>query len=161
MTTIRRTPLLLAATVLLAACGKDEPPAGVIPPDKFVAANVAVRSLPDDASAEQRAAALRKQGVTDKQLRAWVTVHSRDPESLAKAWEQIAFKVDSLSNPTPHVPPPPSPEHSPMPGTAHAPPPRPLEMADSVRPAPKPPRPTAVSDPRRVTRPRPRGARVQ
>src|SRR5687768_9156241 len=44
MMMIRRTRLLLAATLVLAACGKDEQPAGVIPADKFVAANVAVRS---------------------------------------------------------------------------------------------------------------------
>jgi hypothetical protein len=145
MMMIRRLPLFLAATLALAACGGDDQPAGVIPQEKFVSANVAVRSLPDGATAQERAAALRKHGVTERQLKAWVEGNARDPETLAKAWERIAFQLDSLSNPTMHVPPAPSP----APGTARVPPSRPAGVADSVGLAPPPP-PTAVNRPRPV-----------
>jgi hypothetical protein len=144
MKMIRRTPLFLAATFALAACGGDEQPAGVIPRDKFVAANVAVRSLPDGATPQEKAAALRKLGVTDVQLKAWVNGHIRDPETLAQAWEQIAFKLDSLSTPMAHVPPPPVAQG------AHVPPPRPKEMADSVTtilPPPPQPQPSRIGTP--------------
>lgn len=110
------------AALALAAC-KREPvqPSGVIPRDKFIAANVAVRTLPDSAPQARRDAALRKVGVTDKQLRAWVTAYSRNPEALAKAWEEIAFKVDSIGGGQPlpvtpgGPPPPPSAMGSPLP----------------------------------------------
>lgn len=158
MTMIRRAPLLLAATLVLAACGKDKEPAGVIPRDKFVAANVALRSLPDGATAAQKAAALKKHGVTERQLRAWVNGHASDPETLAEAWEQIAFRLDSLSNPTVPVPPAPA---RPAPGTK-VPPARPAEMADSVVTAlpPPPPQPSKIGAPP-PTRPRRQRARVQ
>lgn len=128
---IHRLFLVLPAALLLSACGGGKQPAGVISRDKFVAANVAVRTLPDDATPERRAEALRKHGVTDRQLKAWVTVNARDPEVLAKAWEQIAFKLDSLGGvqSTP-IPPPPAP------GAAVPPPVRrpPLKgRPDSVR----------------------------
>lgn len=141
---IRRAPLILAATLVLAACGGDEQPAGVIPREKFVAANVAVRSLPDGATAEERAAVLRKHGVTDRQLRAWVAGHTRDPETLAKAWEEIAFKLDSVANP----PVGPIPQPSPPPPGSSVPPTRPPGMADSLHAAPPPPPPAAVGEPR-------------
>jgi hypothetical protein len=158
MTMIRRAPLLLAAALFLAACGKDKEPAGVIPRDKFVAANVALRSLPDGATPAQKAAALRKHGVTDRQLRAWVNGHASDPEGLAEAWEQIAVRLDSLSNPTSHVPPAPA---RPAPGSK-VPPARPGKMADSVVTAlpPPPPPPSRIGEPP-ATRPRRQRARVQ
>lgn len=156
--TIRRPRLILAAALLLAACGKEEKPGGVIPPEKFVAANVAVRSLPDGATAAERAAVLRKHGVTEVQLKAWVNGHARDPETLAKAWEQIAFRLDSLSHPTVYVPPQPSPT---APG-AQVPPPRPAEMADSViTRRPPPPPPDWMGDPRAGGTPAARKPRVQ
>ncbi|HEY0014984.1 MAG TPA: hypothetical protein VGC13_01655 [Longimicrobium sp.] len=136
---IHRLFRVLPAALLLSACGGDEQPAGVISRDKFIAANVAVRTLPDDATPERRQEALRKHGVTDRQLKAWVTVNARDPEVLAKAWEQIAFKLDSLggvqSTPIPA---------SPVPGSAVPPPVRrpPLKgRPDSVRQLPVPPPP--------------------
>jgi hypothetical protein len=92
-----RTLLVLVAALSLAACTTEpEPPAGVISREKFVAANVAVRLLPDTAQQAARDATLKKAGVSDRQLRAWVTVYSREPETLAKTWEEIAFKVDSI-----------------------------------------------------------------
>lgn len=158
MMMIRRAPLLLAAALVLAACGKDEEPAGVIPREKFVAANVALRSLPDGATPEQKAAALRKHGVTDKQLKAWINGHARDPQAVAEAWEQIAFRLDSLSNPTAHVP---LPAPRPVPGSK-VPPARPVEMAESVVTAlpPPPPQPSKIGA-RPGGPPRRQRARVQ
>lgn len=142
---------LLLSALALAACGKDEAPSGVIPREKFVAANVAVRSLPSDATVEQRTAALRKHGVTDRQLKAWVTVQARQPEVLAKAWEEIAFKLDSMGGAVPPTPVTPVPDAAvPAPPPAR---PAPLQgRPDSVRTtppsrrppgrAPKPGRPT-------------------
>jgi hypothetical protein len=127
--------LVPLAALALAAC-KDTPgtPSGVISREKFVAANVAVRTVPDTASQAQRDAALKKAGVTDKQLRAWVTAYSRQPDALAEAWEEIAFKVDSIGGATPMQvggPPPPSPEVLEMPR------PRPDFRGDSMRVPPR------------------------
>jgi hypothetical protein len=140
---VRRAALLLAASLALAGCGgRREEPAGVIPRDRFVAVNVAVRSLPDDATAEQRAAVLKKHGVTDRQLKAWVSAHARDPETLAKAWEDIAFRLDSIANPSAG----PVPRPSPDPAGRQVPPPRPQGMParDSAALAPPPPPPAAA-----------------
>jgi hypothetical protein len=104
--TLRRA-LPLCAVLVLAACGGDDASAGTIPREKFVAANVALRSVADSATPAQRAAVLRKHGVTEAQLKAFVTEHARQPEELAKAWEQIAFRLDSLGGeppPTPVIP---------------------------------------------------------
>jgi hypothetical protein len=92
----RTLPVLFAALSLAACTQKPETPTGVISREKFVAANVAVRLLPDTAQQAARDAALKKAGVSDRQLRAWVTAYSRQPETLAKTWEEIAFKVDSI-----------------------------------------------------------------
>jgi hypothetical protein len=140
---IRRASLVLAATLALAACGGDEQPAGGIPREKFVAANVALRSMPDGATPAERAAVLRKHGVTQRQLKAWVAGNTREPATLAKAWEEIAFKLDSGANPPvgPTSPPPPT-----APG-AQVPPPRPPGMADSLRVV-LPPPPAAVGETR-------------
>lgn len=93
-----RTLLVPLAALALAACSQEpKPPAGVIPRDRFVAANVAVRLLPETATQAERDAALKKAGVTDRQLRAFVTAYARRPEALAQTWEQIAFRVDSIA----------------------------------------------------------------
>lgn len=119
--------LLLAAALLLAACGgKSDASGGGIPRERFVAANVAVRALPDSATPAERKAALKKAGVTERQLRAWVNLHARDPETLAKTWEEIAFKVDSVAGGPP--PPPPS-AGGPPPGAI---PPPPMLKADTA-----------------------------
>jgi hypothetical protein len=106
--------MLVPLLALAAACGGDKGPAGVIPREKFVAVNVALRSLPDSATPAARAATLRKHGVTEQQLKAWVNGHAREPQEMAKAWEEIAFKLDSAgttppmppaTGPTPGVPP--------------------------------------------------------
>jgi hypothetical protein len=123
-----RTLLVLLAALALAACQQEpQAPAGVIPPEKFVAANVAVRLLPETATQAEREAALKKAGVTDRQLRAWVTAYSRQPETLAKTWEQIAYRVDSIAGGRP------LPEGSPPPGAGvppgAVPPPPPAAVA--------------------------------
>lgn len=150
MMMIRRAAFILPLVLALAACGGKEQPAGVIAREKFVAANVAVRSLPDGATKEERAAVLRKHGVTDKQLQAWVAGHARQPETLAKAWEEIAFKLDS-AGPAGIVA---SPRPSPPPPGARIPPPRPAGMADSVIIAPPPPPPPAAVGEERARAPR-------
>lgn len=101
---VRRALLIAVLALTAAACGRDETPAGVIPRERFIAANVALRSLPDSATPEQRTAALRKHGVTERQLKAWINGHVRQPETLAKAYEEIAFKLDSLGGSPPSVP---------------------------------------------------------
>lgn len=156
MMIIRRAAFILPLALALAACGGDAQPAGVIAREKFVAANVAVRSLPDGATKEERAAVLRKHGVTEKQLQAWVTGHARQPETLAKAWEEIAFKLDSAGPGGLVATPRPSPT---SPGGV-VPPPRPAGMADSViiAPPPPPPPPAAVGEERGQA---PRRKRVQ
>jgi hypothetical protein len=104
----------------------------VIPREKFVAANVALRSLPDSATPQQRAATLRKHGVTELQLKAWVKGHTNEPQEMAKAWEEIAFKLDSIGS----VPPTP-PAGGPAPGV---PPTRPRPVGKpGGRVAPPPP----------------------
>ncbi|HEY7771513.1 hypothetical protein [Longimicrobium sp.] len=81
----------------LAACRGDTKPSDVMAREKFVAANVAVRTLPANATDADRAAALKKQRVTEKQMQAWVNAHARDAETLSITWEEIAKKVDSLT----------------------------------------------------------------
>jgi hypothetical protein len=108
-----RALLLPLLALAAAACGGDKGPAGVIPREKFVAANVALRSLPDSATPQQRTATLRKHGVTERQLKAWVNGHTGEPQEMAKVWEEIAFKLDSIGGapvpaigrPDPRVPP--------------------------------------------------------
>lgn len=160
---LRRLLLVPAAALALGACGGKAESAGGIPREKFVAANVAVRTLPDDATPEQRAAALRKHGVTDKQLKAWVNGNARQPRELAKAWEEIAFKVDSLGGAAMHTPVTPTPG---APPPSNVPPVRrergPGVRIDTMRmkmpPAPVP----GSADPRPLPPPvRRPGARVQ
>lgn len=135
---MHRFLLVPLAALALAACNRTpEAPAGVISREKFVAANVAVRTLPDTVPQARRDAALKKAGVTDKQLRAWVTAYSREPEALAKAWEEIAFKVDSIGGAAPVQPggPPPPPAVMDLPR------PRPDFRGDSMREPPRRRRP--------------------
>jgi hypothetical protein len=97
--------------------------------EKFVAANVAVRTLPANATDADRAAALKKQRVTEKQMKAWVNAHARDAETLSITWEEIAKKVDSLTTPRPAS----------SPDSAGAGPPPSLGGAPTVLPGSAPP----------------------
>lgn len=87
----------------LGACEGAEK-SDVLPRDRFVAASVALRLLPANATEAQRREALKKFKVTDKQMLAWVDAHRRDPGALADAWQDVAKRVDSLSSLRP-VPP--------------------------------------------------------
>lgn len=87
-----------AAIFLAAACGGGREARGGISRETFVAANVALRTLPAGAPAERRRQVLKTHRVTDKQLKAWVTAHGRDPKALGAAWDEIAARLDSIAN---------------------------------------------------------------
>jgi hypothetical protein len=113
----RRVLLLLLAAAALGGCRREaRAPANVISRERFVAANVALRTLPDSAPQSVRDATLRKNRVTERQLRTWVTLHSRDPRVLASAWEEIAGKVDSIGGAAPAAQVPGEPELPPSAG---------------------------------------------
>jgi hypothetical protein len=130
----------------------------VIPREKFVRANVAVRSLGDDAPASRRAEVLRRHGVTERQLKAWVRAQSSDPETLAKAWEEIAFKLDSVGGLAPGGvrppgaggPPPPSPGVTQLPPTVEPARRMPGGPPPPVRRGPRPIRPDSLAKIQRV-----------
>jgi hypothetical protein len=94
---------LLAALALPAALGgcRDEY-AGTLSRERFVAVNVALRRL-DPAgrdslrtaadSARARAAVLKKQGVTEEELRAFVDARRDDTEELSETWREIAARL--------------------------------------------------------------------
>lgn len=117
----------------LAACGGDEKPSGVMAREKFVAANVAVRTLPANATDADRAAVLKKQRVTEKQMKAWVNAHARDAETLSLTWEEIAKKVDSLTT-RPAVTPPGAAGDGPPPSLGDPPTTPPQAVPPGVRP---------------------------
>jgi hypothetical protein len=83
--------------LVLAACGGEREAAASIPRERFVAANVAMRSVPDSAPNAQalRAQALQKHKVSEKELKQFVRAYSRDPEFMAGVWRDISNKVDS------------------------------------------------------------------
>ena len=76
----------------MAAC-KGNTAQGAIPRDRFVKANVALRSVDDTAAKGDslRAAALRQHRVTDRDLQRFVRVHANDPEFLATVWREVAW----------------------------------------------------------------------
>ncbi|HEX9938527.1 MAG TPA: hypothetical protein VGB15_15425 [Longimicrobium sp.] len=86
--------LAVALAAAVAACG-DNTAQGAIPRDRFVKANVALRSVIDTASAGDslRAAALKQHRVTEKDLQRFVRVHQNDPEYLATVWREVADSV--------------------------------------------------------------------
>lgn len=147
---IRRAALCCTAVLSLAACGGGAP-AEVMPREKFVRANVAVRLLGDDAPASRRAEVLRRHGVTERQMKAWVRARSRDPETLAKAWEEIAFKLDSLGGMQPGGVRPPGAGGT-VPPSAGGPPPPPPPSAQTGRRLPGGP-PPPIRRGNRIIRP--------
>ncbi|HEX2081833.1 MAG TPA: hypothetical protein VHG08_29275 [Longimicrobium sp.] len=147
---IRRTAFISAIVLSLAACGGDDEPAGVISREKFVRANVAVRSLGDDAPAERRAEVLRRHGVTERQMKAWVRAQSRDPETLARAWEEIAFKLDSIGGLPPGGVRPPSAGGTLPPSAGGTPPPPPPPSVQTGRRMPGGPPPPIRRGPRPI-----------
>ena len=64
----------------------------IISQEKFVAANVALRT--GDTAHDARVEALKQHGVTEDQLRAFVAAHAGDT-LLAAVWEEIAKGVEA------------------------------------------------------------------
>lgn len=86
--------------ILLAGCGVAGEASGTIPRERFIAANVALRKI-EPASADaaaRRREALRELGVTEADLREWVTVNRRDTEGLAETWEEIAERIEQADS---------------------------------------------------------------
>lgn len=107
----RRLPALLLLLVSTACSPGGS--AEIVPRDRFVAANLALRAIPDTAHGADslRAAALKKTGVTPPQLRAWVRGHRRDTGLLAEVWREIADSLQkrdsvALARAAPAVPAP-------------------------------------------------------
>lgn len=142
---IRRASLIFAILLSAAACGRGGGAAGEIPRETFIAANVELRALPDTATPERRAAVLRRHGVTERQLKAWVAANAREPEVLAKAWTEIAFRLDSLGGAPPGEP-------KPVPTAAPLPAP-PAEMIEIPSPEVRPQPPVEGLDTLRGLRP--------
>jgi hypothetical protein len=85
---------LLVAAALLAGCRTE---AETISEERFVAANVALRTLPETATDEQRAAVLARYRVAPADLHAWVRANEDHPDALAAAWRRVAERLDSLA----------------------------------------------------------------
>ena len=84
-----------AAAAVLAGCtGKKQAPSAIAR-ERFVQANVDLRSVPDTVpnGDSLRAAALRKYRVTEGDLRRFVTVHGRNAEYMSTVWREIADSV--------------------------------------------------------------------
>lgn len=90
---LRTAPLV--ALLALAACGGRDAAPGVMPRERFIAANVALRSIPDTAADADslRARALRRHRVTERDLLAFVRAQ-RDDEALSEIWGEIAMQVE-------------------------------------------------------------------
>jgi hypothetical protein len=101
---LRRPLPLLLALALLPACGPDPGPA-TMPPDAFVAVNVALRTIPDTVADRDsaRAAVLEAHGVEEDDLLAFLAAHERDLELLATTWREITTRVDSLAAPAEEI----------------------------------------------------------
>jgi hypothetical protein len=170
-----RHPLpLLLAFVLLTACGAETGPA-TIPPDAFVAVNVALRTIPDTVADRDsaRAAVLEAHGVEEDDLLAFLSAHERDLELLATTWREITTKVDSIATPAEEIlldpefglapyeeesyDPPRNPEPPPLqrPAARHPAPPAevrepghlpPPSPPTTIRPGPLPPPPAGDGD---------------
>ena len=154
---MKRCSVLLAFALLaLPACGRGGPEGGTIPRERFVAASVALRTakFPQPASAATRAdsakaradsariraAVLKKEGVTVKELQAFVEARRDETEELAEVWEEIAARVaraDSIAKAKS-----PKRDSAAAPGTAPSPP-------ATTSPAPPPPVPQEFEEPPR------------
>ncbi|HYJ78279.1 MAG TPA: hypothetical protein VEW03_01650, partial [Longimicrobiaceae bacterium] len=92
----KRWSALAGLAVLLAGCGKSgEAAPAAIARERFVAANVAVRTATDSTQAG-RDSALRLTGVTAAQLHAFVNAHARDPLYLSGVWMEVADSVEKV-----------------------------------------------------------------
>jgi hypothetical protein len=137
---------LAVLALLLAACAGDESASG-ISREKFIRANVALRTVSDTAPQVDslRARALRKEKVTPAQLQSWLKEHERNTVLMAETWTEISKRVqaaDSARRPPPPVPPTGGPPPSFPPGGPEIPPPSVTPV-----PAPQPPPPPASQAP--------------
>ncbi|HLL48851.1 MAG TPA: hypothetical protein VK399_19275 [Longimicrobiaceae bacterium] len=102
-------PLLLALALPAALGGCRDEYAGTLSRERFVAVNVALRRLDAPGrdslrtaadSARARAAVLKRLGVTEKELQAFVDSRRNDTEELSEAWREIAVllaRADSVT----------------------------------------------------------------
>jgi len=92
-----RATLLTAAALaaVLGGCRQQQASGATIPRQRFVLANVDVRSIPDTVANGDslRKAALKKHHVTEADLRRFVDAHVRSPEYLATVWREVADSV--------------------------------------------------------------------
>jgi hypothetical protein len=92
-----RATLLTAAALaaVLGGCRQQQASGATIPRQRFVLANVDVRSIPDTVANGDslRKAALKKRHVTEADLRRFVDAHARSPEYLATVWREVADSV--------------------------------------------------------------------
>lgn len=95
-----RAALLLLLLLAGTGCRGGEP-GDRISRERFVAANVALRTLPEDAGEEQRAAVLERYRVSSEDLHRWVEDHADEPGVLAAAWQEVAARLDSLADSRP------------------------------------------------------------
>lgn len=117
-----------------AACGGDRG-APTIPREKFVAANLALRAIPDTAHNRDslRTAALRRLRVSEKDLRGYLQRHERNTALVASLWAEIADSLhrrDSIA--AARAAKPPAPDSATAPGTPGQPQPA------AGQPAPSP-----------------------
>jgi hypothetical protein len=144
----------LLVPFLLAGCGER---GDMVSRERFIAANVALRRLADDATAQERDEVLARYRVDADDLRRWLEHHAGRPDVLSATWHAVAERLDSLAAERP-VPlernaaaeaPRPDPGDPPDPPPG-APPPRvfgPREIAEQLA-VPAPPAP-AGPHPRR------------
>jgi hypothetical protein len=153
-----------------AACGGDRG-APTIPREKFVAANLALRAIPDTAHDRDslRTAALRRLRVSEKDLRAYLQRHERNTALVASLWAEIADSLhrrDSIAAASAAKPPAPAPDSATVPGTPGQPqpaagqtPPPPAAPATQVQAMPGAPElPPGVPMPEIPSRASPRPA---
>lgn len=96
-----RRPLVVLGLLAAAAACRADGADRVISRERFIAANVGLRTLPADATAEQRAAVLARYRASGDDLRAWIDAHADDPRVLAEAWQQVAARLDSVAEARP------------------------------------------------------------
>lgn len=96
-THVNSRPFLAIALLLSLASGCRGGADPGISQERFIAANVALRTLPQGATDEQRTEVLERYRVTADDLRRWVDARAGRPEALAEAWREVAERLDSLA----------------------------------------------------------------
>jgi hypothetical protein len=88
----------LCAALAISGCKRET---GGISREKFVRGNLALRSVPDSLPGmdSARTAALRKAGVTPRQLRDYVNRHGTNADLMSSVWSEIADSLDRRLKP--------------------------------------------------------------